>query len=66
MIITIQNFISHEEVAFWRHYVKFATINPSSEVTLKKVAVYTDGTEEETIIDDKGEVWHPVRVRKGL
>ena len=25
-----------------------------------------DGTEEETIIDDKGEVWHPVRVRKGL
>lgn len=37
MIITIQNFISHEEVAFWRHYVKFATMNPSSEVTLKKV-----------------------------
>ena len=25
-----------------------------------------DGTEEETIIDDKGEVWQPVRVRKGL
>ena len=25
-----------------------------------------DGTEEDTIIDDKGEVWHPVRVRKGL
>ena len=49
MIITIQNFISHEEVAFWRHYVKFATINPSSEVTLKKVAVYTDGTEEEIL-----------------
>ncbi len=25
-----------------------------------------DGTEEDTIIDDKGEVWSPVRVRKGL
>ena len=25
-----------------------------------------DGTEEDTIIDDKGEVWQPVRVRKGL
>ena len=25
-----------------------------------------DGTEEDTIIDDKGEVWHPVRVRKGI
>ena len=25
-----------------------------------------DGLEEETIIDDKGEVWHPVDVRKGL
>ena len=25
-----------------------------------------DGTEEETIIDDKGEVWQPVRVRKGI
>ena len=25
-----------------------------------------DGLEEDTIIDDKGEVWQPVRVRKGL
>ena len=25
-----------------------------------------DGLEEDTIIDDKGEVWEPVRVRKGL
>ena len=25
-----------------------------------------DGLEEDTIIDDKGEVWTPVRVRKGL
>ena len=25
-----------------------------------------DGLEEEVIIDDKGEVWHPVSVRKGL
>ena len=25
-----------------------------------------DGTEEDTIIDDQGEVWSPVRVRKGL
>ena len=25
-----------------------------------------DGTEEDTIIDDKGEIWSPVRVRKGL
>tara|TARA_Y100000590_G_scaffold331880_2_gene377206 strand:+ start:40487 stop:42121 length:1635 start_codon:yes stop_codon:yes gene_type:complete len=25
-----------------------------------------DGLEEDTIIDDKGEVWHPVDIRKGL
>ena len=25
-----------------------------------------DGTEEDTIIDDQGEVWSPVRVRKGI
>lgn len=37
MIMTIQNFISEKEVAFWKHYTQFATMNPSSEVTLKTV-----------------------------
>ena len=37
MIMTIKNFISHEEVAFWKHYTQFATMNPSQEVTLKTV-----------------------------
>lgn len=38
MIMTIQNFISDKEVAFWKHYTEFATMNPSQEVTLKTVS----------------------------
>lgn len=36
MIMTIANFLSEEECAFWRNYCKYARINESKEVTLRR------------------------------